>query len=106
MLKRSWRSGAAALAGLVVAAGMVVVGVGGVAPAGASSSTSTKKDPVSPGMMAVGCPSTTVCYAVGESSSGVGDVLKTTDDGTTWKTQTLPAGTSTLSLNPPRNCVN
>ncbi len=45
----------------------------------------------------VSCPSTTVCYAVGGSSSAA-TVIATTNGGTTWTAQTVPS-TDNVALN-------
>jgi hypothetical protein len=45
----------------------------------------------------VACPSTSVCYLVGDDDSGSGYVVTTTDSGSTWNPLILPLGTDSLS---------
>ncbi len=54
----------------------------------------------SPGTARTGglaCPSTSVCYLLGDDDSGNGYVLATTDSGGAWNALTLPPGTSGLN---------
>ena len=43
-------------------------------------------------LVAVACPSTTQCYAVGETTVKSAMVLASTDGGTTWAQQYVPVG--------------
>jgi photosystem II stability/assembly factor-like uncharacterized protein len=42
------------------------------------------------------CPSTTVCYIVGQDSAGGGEIVATQDGGNTWSVQTVPSGVGGL----------
>ena len=41
-------------------------------------------------LLGITCPSTSTCYATGSNSLGNGEVLETTDSGSTWSTLTSP----------------
>ncbi|MHB8263301.1 MAG: IPT/TIG domain-containing protein [Acidimicrobiales bacterium] len=45
----------------------------------------------------ISCPSTTTCYVAGYSNSGGGIVIATTNGGSTWSTENIPAGVGGLS---------
>ena len=53
--------------------------------------------PAVPGATAVACPTASNCFAVGTNRSGAGDILATTDGGTTWTSQSVPSGVTGLS---------
>ena len=46
------------------------------------------------GMTAIDCPSTTTCYALGETTSQSSVLVVTTDSGSIWSTESLPSGAS------------
>jgi photosystem II stability/assembly factor-like uncharacterized protein len=48
--------------------------------------------PAVSGVSEIACPSTSVCYAAGTDSSKAGDVLRTSDTGIRWRSETLPSG--------------
>jgi hypothetical protein len=53
---------------------------------------------------ALACPSTSICYGVGENATDhdgqisiFGEIVVTTDSGATWQYQVIPSGTSSIS---------
>ncbi len=94
-----------AAACLVLAAGLIVTGYGS---AGALASTSPPAGPAitwaaslrtSPPVLSLGgvaCPSAKICEAVGYSGSA-GVILRTTNSGSSWSAQPLPARVGGLS---------
>ncbi len=49
----------------------------------------------------ISCPSTTTCYAVGWDASANPVLVQTSDGGSNWATDTLPAGTSPVAISCP-----
>ncbi|MGH9293248.1 MAG: DUF6531 domain-containing protein [Acidimicrobiales bacterium] len=48
-------------------------------------------------LVAISCPATDHCVAVGESSGDLGGVIETTNGGSSWSPDSLPQGTPALS---------
>ncbi|MCL4415016.1 MAG: hypothetical protein M1522_09795, partial [Actinobacteria bacterium] len=73
----------------------------GAAPtphATASWGISKSYPPVPAQVLAVACPSSTVCYAVGQNNNGTGAILSLSSTSvTTWVADTIPSGTNQIN---------
>ncbi len=84
----------------VVATGRVMYGAAASDTSGEDAGSPwqlTATYPVVPNTIGVTCTSTSTCYAAGDNGSQYGDIFGTTNAGSTWSTQTVPAQTGGIN---------
>lgn len=87
----------AASAGLVVLSLTLFASPGGATSSVVHGSSAMRPDQTGPGFLSgTACLSLTNCFVVGVDGSDIGTIDTTTNGGSTWTSQTVPSGTSSL----------